>query len=371
MNPRLRRQIARIGDLFQAAKPSLKSKDISGFLAERLPGRSPSSIEEELLSHLPLFDREEEEKLNAKALETAEKLGVEVQDQRVFDEICSQDKELGESMFALGLRNYQFHFIQLPFYDKVKQLLEIGKDKEFEAHYRQLSSVELFGLNAACIEDYTYSPALGYRSVLFHMLRHLHNITGEESSYETARIAYATFKDKKVLELGCGPGFFLYTLKQLGADVTGVELNKDVKKVPGLRIIEGDARKLPEIVNDEFDIVFSKDFITLAVTKHDAGDIMEGVFKIMKPGAFTFHSIDYRRTPEELYLKNIGQYCKTPEDLEKLKKGFSGLTDEGKEYILRRNIFNISLEHLEDIGFTRLGNYKLDVEENLSFALRK
>jgi SAM-dependent methyltransferase len=57
-------------------------------------------------------------------------------------------------------------------------------------------------------------------------------------------------KEDRLLEAGCGSGRYVYYLKNLGYDITGIEINQKTVDVlnelhPDLDIIQGDVRKLP------------------------------------------------------------------------------------------------------------------------------
>ncbi len=68
-------------------------------------------------------------------------------------------------------------------------------------------------------------------------------------------------KDKKILDLGCGPGFYAKYLVMKGAKVKGIDISeKEIeiakKEVPTVEFLVGDIEKLP-YKNSEFDIVLA------------------------------------------------------------------------------------------------------------------
>jgi SAM-dependent methyltransferase len=212
--------------------------------------------------------------------------------------------------------------------------------------------------------------------VLYHLLRHATLVDGNESPSDIETLARNTFGGKRILELGSGPGFFLYTLRELGADVTGVDLNdtfKEQTSKAGLNMLHGDARKLGKLVGDQkYDFIFSKDFLTFSVTRKDAEPIMKGVYDALKTGGITLHQINYRKMPEEKYFETVDRFCaKNGQDPARFRTIWSEMVAEQKEIILRRNILNISLEHLEELGFKPFTQYRLDAHENLTITLGK
>ncbi len=370
MNQRLARQIQRQDDLCSLV---YEGKNVRDFLSQR-NGRSPSSLEEDLVSHLPLFDEAEEQEI---AQEASKTLGgkTHITDPTDFALITRTNPELGKKIKAVGMKNYQ-HMMQAQFYDKARGIFALSKDYEFPARYESVTPVDFMGINAACLEQFDYGGSFGYRSMLYHLMRHLKNVIGEESQSEIEELARKTFSGKKVLELGSGPGFFLYALRELGADVTGVDTNEEFREQTEqarLNMLYGDAKDLARLVGDRrFDVAFSKDFLSFGVTRHDAEPIMRGVYTALRNGGLTAHQIEYRKTPEKKYLAMVEQFCKARgSDFERMKTIFSKLDDEQKEYMLRKNVLNISMEHLQDLGYNPFTSYRLDVDEFLTITLGK
>jgi SAM-dependent methyltransferase len=370
MNQGLLMQFQRLEDLHSFV---YEGNNNEGFLNER-KSRSPSSLEEELVSNLPLFDEVEEQEITHEASNI---LGGKtlITDPGDFELIMSKNPELGKKVKAIGLKNNQ-HMVQANFYEKVREILDLSKSYEFPAEYELITPVDFMGINATCLEQFNYGGSYGYRSMLYHLMRHLNNITGEESKSDIDRKIKDTFSGKRVLELGSGPGFFLYVLRELGADVTGIDKNETFRiqtEQAKLNILYGDAKELERLVGDKrFDIVLSKDFLSFGVTRYDAKPIMIGVHSVLRENGFTVHQIEYKKTSEERYLSMVEKFCKSQgNDFEIMRNLFSRLNDEQKEYLLRRNILNISSEHLEELGFKPFTSYRLDVDEFLTISLGK
>lgn len=113
------------------------------------------------------------------------------------------------------------------------------------------------------------SPSLDWTSGLQHRL----NIACK----------YVEFKGKKVLDVGCGVGMFMHQFKKLGAEVYGIDVDKDKVKIAKKRfnnVYEAPAEKLP-FRKDSFDIVWLHEVIEHV--EDDEKTISEA-FRVLKPG---------------------------------------------------------------------------------------
>ena len=103
------------------------------------------------------------------------------------------------------------------------------------------------------------------------------------------------FKNKSILDMGCGSGRFSIGFAQLGAKkVTGIDLGKTgiqvgtniIKKfnLDNVKLIEGNVLSLP-FDDEEFDFVFSKGVL------HHTGNLQKGLeeyFRVLKSGGSGF-----------------------------------------------------------------------------------
>ncbi len=98
-------------------------------------------------------------------------------------------------------------------------------------------------------------------------------------------------KGKKILDLGCGPGFQIRKMKKKGAKVRGIDLSDKLieiakKQNPGIEIIKGDITKKLSYKNSEFDIV-SSSLVFGHIEKWEK--ILQEVHRILKKdGIFIF-----------------------------------------------------------------------------------
>jgi SAM-dependent methyltransferase len=364
-------QFHRLNDLYaQVGKPD----ELPRFITERR-GRTLSSIEEELVSRLPLFDEKEQQEMQDQAIAIVAPSGISFPDSRAFDVVDARNPELGKKLRSLGLQNFQ-HLMQMDFYRAAARILEETKSREFKASYEKVTPLKFAGINAACLEVYNYGGAVSYRSMLYMLLRHLTNLSGGESELEIRAKARSAFSGKRVLELGSGPGFFLSLLQNFGAKVIGVDENRQLEekvKQRDVPIVIGDAKDLKRLVGDErFDIVISKDFLSYAVTKEDAGPILQTAYDVTASRGLSVHQIDYSRSSEEAYFAHVAKAAANHQlNQEAIRKTFARLTEEQKDILLRKNIFNIGPGSLARIGYKILTFPRLDAEFNLAAVLQK
>jgi SAM-dependent methyltransferase len=365
-------QMHRLRDLWEVTNPG---KSPRTFFQDRR-GRTCSSLEEELVAGLPLFDQQEQEAIMKKARAIVAPLGIDFPDTRAFEAVSKANPQLGRDITSIGLLNFQ-HLMQAEVYEKMAPFWYACKGHEFKSSYSKTQDSNFMGARAKILETYDYGGASSYRSLFYIMMRHLLNVHGGESPQELRGNVTSALSGKKVLELGCGPGFFIRFLKDLGAyEVVGVEENEQLREGSeklGAEVLFGDARNLGDLLQKrKFDVVVSKDFLSYAVTKEDAGPIMQGVYDCLSPNGITIHSIDYGRMSEERYL----QYARSAAagfggDAERVVKNFQEMSENQKEMVLRKNILNIGPGSLEKIGFHPLALFRLDCEENLSISLTR
>lgn len=170
-------------------------------------------------------------------------------------------------------------------------------------------------------------------------------------------------KGRRILELGCGPGFGLKVLQDLGAIVTGVELRDGYKgRIPNLDIRYGSATKLEEIFNREkFEIVYSNDLFALAcVDFKQARQIVKGISRVTPEGGFGFHLVAYREMAP--LFQEFGGWLKvfeTGRDLEEYERACEYVSDEEREEGSWTNTATLDPQYMLREGF-KIREYSLE-----------
>lgn len=123
------------------------------------------------------------------------------------------------------------------------------------------------------------SAGRGYRDTIYesYVSQKLsrENVRHTDADYEAQAVAIRSRVGRwlpedraaPVLDIGCGPGFFLYVLEKLGyGDVTGVDLSPEQvalarEHCPRARVVLGDARELLAANPGRFALITGFDFI--------------------------------------------------------------------------------------------------------------
>ncbi|MER2492178.1 class I SAM-dependent methyltransferase [Catenovulum sediminis] len=87
----------------------------------------------------------------------------------------------------------------------------------------------------------------------------------------------------KLLEPGCGRGEFIRHFKNLGLDVTGIDVCSEAKKLAqelDVYICDIEKQTLP-FEDNTFDIIYSKSFIEHL---HEPGNYLAEAYRVLKPG---------------------------------------------------------------------------------------
>jgi ubiquinone/menaquinone biosynthesis C-methylase UbiE len=103
---------------------------------------------------------------------------------------------------------------------------------------------------------------------------------------------------KKILDLGCGGGYFSYALAKIGAEVTSVDYSEQAvnfaqKRYPGLNFQVGTVYDLSNYENDEFDYVVMMDIIEHV---NDQQKAVEEARRVLKKGGKIILSTDLKDT---------------------------------------------------------------------------
>ncbi|MGV8150643.1 MAG: class I SAM-dependent methyltransferase [Candidatus Woesearchaeota archaeon] len=142
--------------------------------------------------------------------------------------------------------------------------------------------------------------------------------------------AIGDIKKKKIIELGCGSGYWMRIFAKKGALCTGIELNKnqialaiqEEKKQPlGIEYFQKNAVNLSGVKSDSFDIVFIE-YVLLEIPKKTVlAKIFKESFRVLKKGGFIFisdmhpfHPLFDKRTilPKNFHYYQSGSKIKVP-----------------------------------------------------------
>ena len=132
----------------------------------------------------------------------------------------------------------------------------------------------------------------------------LHHINPVRMAYMQSMVE---FKDKKVLDVGCGGGVLSEALAALGAQVTGLDLAEKSLQTAKLHLLESDLEvdyknqdvaAFSEANQQQFDVVCCLEMLE-HVPKPKA--IIEACLKALKPGGWLFLST-LNRTPKAMML---------------------------------------------------------------------
>lgn len=99
-------------------------------------------------------------------------------------------------------------------------------------------------------------------------------------------------KSKKILEIGCGSGFWLKILSKKGAKCTGIDKEKNQIKAAKkdnkekIKYYLGNAANLTKIINDKFDIVLIEKVFLEVPSLRKIKKILKEAYKITKKSGF-------------------------------------------------------------------------------------
>ncbi len=371
-------QKLRIEKLLYLNKDKLKINNPNVWLEKRTD-RTFSSIEEELLSQLPLINQDEETEINRKVFQLLKEKGITSKQEfnsEVINDLQNISPELANQIRALEITKSS-RLLQLNFNNSTQNLWKLTQNYKFSAEFKQTIERNFGDQTAIAHDCYKYGFAKEYRSMFYHMLRHTTNLTGQESIEEIKELALTAFKGKRILELGSGPGFYLHLLSLFGASVTGIDSYtklKDIYEIKnakkyGVNLIFGDAINLESLLKDQmekdkFDLVFSRNLLTYAVALNSIKPILIEAHKVMKPGAIAIHQTQNFKLED--YYKFLGKVNNICEDTYTTE-----LTKEQERLLIQQNNFNISNKNIENMGYEIIADLKLDAEENKIITLRK
>jgi SAM-dependent methyltransferase len=176
-----------------------------------------------------------------------------------------------------------------------------------------------------------------------------------DSPEQLKAIMQEVLEGKRLLELGCGPGFGLDVFKRLGAKVTGIEIRHGYDgRIPGLDIRYGNAVELDELCkDDQFDIAYSQDFFAdVCISENTAKKVVKALYNRTVDSGYGFHLITYERlhpmmTEFMLWLEGL-QRVENPDTFQ---KWWDGLDANEKEEHGWTNKCSLDPQYLARVGF--------------------
>ena len=174
-------------------------------------------------------------------------------------------------------------------------------------------------------------------------------------------------KNKKVLDLACGQGYFSRILAKKGAKVTGIDITKNLlemaegkeeKEPLGIKYYRLDSGNLKRIKNNSFDIIISTmafhDIKNIKATIKECSRVLKLNGRIIFSTLHPFRSIANMAKGRDGYYLKLEKY-KSIVSVEHVFKGFGVtmyhrpldlyLQEMFKNNFLVSNFFEISTEH--------------------------
>ena len=102
---------------------------------------------------------------------------------------------------------------------------------------------------------------------------------------------YEFFKNKKILDLGCGTGEFLNNYYGMGAECSGIDIenNFKIKNKINFKLINIEANKFLKNCKKKFDIIFLFEFLE-HLEERDKYQVFENLTKNLNKNAYIFIS---------------------------------------------------------------------------------
>ena len=102
---------------------------------------------------------------------------------------------------------------------------------------------------------------------------------------------YEFFKNKKILDLGCGTGEFLNNYYGMGAECSGIDIenNFKIKNKINFKLINIEANKFLKNCKKKFDVIFLFEFLE-HLEERDKYQLFENLIKNLNKNAYIFIS---------------------------------------------------------------------------------
>ena len=130
-----------------------------------------------------------------------------------------------------------------------------------------------------------------YYEPLEQMMAVRHQYMSKILRYHTDQDIYNFFQNKQVLDLGCGTGEFLNNYFEMGAQCTGIDIEKNfkLKNKKNFNLYNLDANTFLKNCKKKFDIIFLFEFLE-HLEEGDKHKLFESLIKILNKNALIFVS---------------------------------------------------------------------------------
>lgn len=132
-----------------------------------------------------------------------------------------------------------------------------------------------------------------------------------DSNKNVVKSRFSKLDGAKVLDIGCGYGYYTNYFNSIGADVIGVDgsalmINLANKNYPNCTFSVADITKSFELPSEEFDIVFCNQVL---MDIENIEPIISEVKRVLKDGGIFYFSIVHPAFYDTEWLKNDNGYC--------------------------------------------------------------
>ncbi len=184
-------------------------------------------------------------------------------------------------------------------------------------------------------------------------------------------------RNRNILDVACGTGYFAKILKDKGANVVGVDISEKMIKIAkekyeetGIKFLVRDAKDLEGIASNQFEFVISN--MSFHAIK-DVSETIDEIARVIQTGGKLIFSIPHPWTQEAETVKERDQYYlrlktyKTPSEVKDKTYGKKGIVlyHRPLEFYIKKltdhrfeitNFAEISVEHLKG---NLIGDHKL------------
>ena len=151
-----------------------------------------------------------------------------------------------------------------------------------------------------------------YNNYVSHLFGDRHSFDGNEyAKFSETTIGFCKKylpedKNARILDAGCGPGFFLYALREHGyVNAHGVDLSEEMvqlAKKENLDVTQGDVFELLRNANSTYDLIVSTDVLE-HLRKDELLDYVSLIAKALKPGGLFISSVPNADWPFAMRLR--------------------------------------------------------------------